>query len=103
MRACAMDRRATMERATIVQLLSTGGPLAFPGVYDGLSALLAAPAGFRAGFLSGYSLAATRLGRPDVGLVTQTQALEAAGRAGAPADVPPIVDLDTRSEEHTSE
>ena len=84
-----------MERATIVQLLSTGGPLALPGVYDGLSALLAARAGFRAVFLSGYSLAATRLGRPDVGLVTQTEVLEAAGRVVAAVDVPVIVDIDT--------
>jgi hypothetical protein len=32
--ACAMDRRATMARATVAQLLAGGEPLALPGVYD---------------------------------------------------------------------
>jgi hypothetical protein len=41
-----------------------------PGVYDSLGALLAEQAGFEALYLSGAGIAYTRLGRPDVGLVT---------------------------------
>ena len=41
-----------------------------PGIYDGLSALLAERAGAEAVYLSGASIAYTRFGRPDIGLVT---------------------------------
>jgi len=41
-----------------------------PGVYDALSALLVAQAGFDAAYLSGASIAYTRLGRPDIGLLS---------------------------------
>src|SRR2546426_6424471 len=84
-----------MARATIAELLAHDEPLALPGVYDALSALLAARAGFRAVFLSGYSLSATRLAQPDLGLVTQTEVLDAAARMCAAVDVPVIVDADT--------
>jgi 2-methylisocitrate lyase-like PEP mutase family enzyme len=81
--------------ASIAELLATGEPLALPGVYDALSALLAVRAGFRAVFVSGYSLAATRLARPDFGLLTQSEVLDAAGRICAAVDVPVVVDVDT--------
>jgi methylisocitrate lyase len=90
-----MDRRATMARATVAQLLAGGEPLALPGVYDALSALLAVQAGFPAVFLSGYSLSAARLGQPDFGLLTQTEVLDAAARVCAAVDVPVVVDIDT--------
>ena len=41
-----------------------------PGVYDALSALLVAQTGFDAAYLSGASIAYTRLGRPDIGLLS---------------------------------
>jgi 2-methylisocitrate lyase-like PEP mutase family enzyme len=44
-----------------------------PGVYDALTASLAAAAGFEALYLSGAAIAYTRLGRPDIGLVTMTE------------------------------
>jgi 2-methylisocitrate lyase-like PEP mutase family enzyme len=42
-------------------------------VYDALSALVAQQAGFEALYLSGASIAYTRLGRSDIGLTTQTE------------------------------
>ena len=48
------------------------GPVA-PGVYDALSALAAEQAGFQALYLSGASIAYTRLGRSDVGLTTYSE------------------------------
>ena len=48
-------------------------PLLAPGVYDALSALIAEAAGFEALYLSGASVAYTRLGRSDVGLTTYTE------------------------------
>jgi methylisocitrate lyase len=80
---------------TIADLLAADMPLVLPGVFDGLSALLAARAGFRAVFLSGYSVSATLLGQPDFGLLTQTEVLDAARRVIAAARVPLVVDVDT--------
>ncbi len=80
---------------TVGELVANREPLPLPGVYDALSAVLAARAGFRAIFVSGYALSATRLARPDVGLVTQTEMLDAARRVCAAVDVPVVVDADT--------
>ncbi len=47
-----------------------------PGGYDGLSAMLIRQAGFAAMYLSGASLAYTRFGRPDIGLVSMAEVAE---------------------------
>jgi 2-methylisocitrate lyase-like PEP mutase family enzyme len=47
-----------------------------PGVYDPLTALLAEQAGFEALYVSGAAIAYTRLGRPDIGLVSMTEVAE---------------------------
>ncbi|MEY3639322.1 MAG: 2,3-dimethylmalate lyase, partial [Pseudomonadota bacterium] len=44
-----------------------------PGIYDAFSALIAEQAGFEALYLSGASIAYTRLGRSDIGLTTATE------------------------------
>jgi 2-methylisocitrate lyase-like PEP mutase family enzyme len=44
-----------------------------PGVFDALSAKIAARAGFEVIFITGYSVSATLLGEPDFGLLTQTE------------------------------
>ena len=41
-----------------------------PGVYDAFTALVAAQAGFATLYVSGAAIAYTRLGRPDIGLVS---------------------------------
>src|SRR3954447_13140913 len=51
-------------------LLVEPGFVIMPAVWDGLSARLAAAAGFRTAFLSGSCVAATRLGGPDLDLVS---------------------------------
>jgi 2-methylisocitrate lyase-like PEP mutase family enzyme len=66
-----------------------------PGVFDALSALLAAEAGFEAIYLSGASIAYTQLGRPDVGLVTATQVADVVSRVRDRVALPLIVDIDT--------
>jgi 2-methylisocitrate lyase-like PEP mutase family enzyme len=47
-----------------------------PAVWDGLSARLAAEAGFRTAFLSGSCVAASRLGGPDLDLVSFAEMLD---------------------------
>lgn len=70
-------------------------PLLAPGVYDALSALLAEQAGFEALYLSGASIAYTRLGRSDVGLTTYTEVHDTLARITERVRVPVIVDADT--------
>jgi 2-methylisocitrate lyase-like PEP mutase family enzyme len=47
-----------------------------PGVYDPFTALVAMQAGFETLYLSGAAIAYTRLGRPDIGLVSMTEVTE---------------------------
>jgi methylisocitrate lyase len=71
-------------------------PVLMPGVWDALSARLAAGAGFDTVFLSGYAVAGAMLGVPDVGLLTQTEMAEVARRVcSAVPDAAVVVDGDT--------
>lgn len=79
----------------IRQALHAQGQLIMPGVYDALSAKIAARAGFEVIFITGYSLSATLLGEPDFGLLTQSEVVGAAQRICAVVDTPVIVDADT--------
>ena len=76
--------------------LADGASVVMPGVWDPLSALLAAEAGFGTVFVSGYCVSAAALGRPDVGLLTQTEAADVARRvcAAVPGTLV-VVDADT--------
>jgi len=71
------------------------GVLLAPGVYDALSALIAAQAGFEALYLSGASIAYTRLGRSDVGLTTYSEVEDTLARIAERVGQPVIVDADT--------
>jgi 2-methylisocitrate lyase-like PEP mutase family enzyme len=77
------------------QRLAQAQPLLAPGVYDALTALVAEQAGFEALYLSGASIAYTRLGRSDVGLTTATEVQDTLARITERVDVPVIVDADT--------
>ena len=85
-----------MEKAELVhRFLKEKGQLVMPGVYDALSAKIASRTGFEVIFITGYSLAATLLGEPDFGLLTQTEVVAAAQRICSVVDTPVIVDADT--------
>jgi 2-methylisocitrate lyase-like PEP mutase family enzyme len=71
------------------------GIIVAPGVYDALGALLAEQAGFEALYLSGASIAYTRLGRPDVGLVTASEVENTTANIADRVALPLIVDADT--------
>ena len=80
---------------TLKERLTGQGAVLAPGVYDALSALLAQQAGFEALYLSGASIAYTRLGRSDVGLTTATEVVQTLGLITERVDLPVIVDADT--------
>ena len=66
-----------------------------PGVYDALSASLAAQAGFDTVYLSGASLAYTKLGRPDIGLMSVTEINDTLALIQERCELDIIVDCDT--------
>jgi 2-methylisocitrate lyase-like PEP mutase family enzyme len=65
-----------------------------PGVCDPMTALLAAQAGAEALYLSGAAIAYTRLGRPDIGLVTMSEVADLIGLVRDRIQLPLIVDAD---------
>lgn len=81
---------------TVRSLLADGGGVLAPGVWDPLSARLAVEAGFPVVFVSGFAVAASLLGAPDIGLLTQTEMADVARRVvHAVRDTPVVVDADT--------
>ena len=66
-----------------------------PGVYDPLTALIATQACFRSLYISGAAIAYTRLGRPDIGLVSVTEVVETVALIRDRVDAYLIVDADT--------
>jgi 2-methylisocitrate lyase-like PEP mutase family enzyme len=65
-----------------------------PGVHDALTALLATEAGSECLYLSGAAIAYTRLGRPDIGLVSMTEVAETIALIRDRVPTPLIVDAD---------
>jgi 2-methylisocitrate lyase-like PEP mutase family enzyme len=58
------------------RLIADEAPVVFPTCFDALSARLLERAGFNCTLMSGFGVAATRYGLPDVGLVTFTDMLD---------------------------
>ena len=80
---------------SIDQILSDQKAIAFPGIFDTLSARIAQKTGFKMAFISGYSVAATAIGEPDMGLLTQTEIVDRARQICGSVDIPVLVDADT--------
>lgn len=83
------------EPLTFRRRLAQPGIVLAPGVYDALSALLAEQAGFEALYLSGASIAYTRLARSDVGLTTYSEVVDTLAHITERVRLPVIVDADT--------
>jgi 2-methylisocitrate lyase-like PEP mutase family enzyme len=66
-----------------------------PGVYDALTALIAARSGFEALYVSGAGIAYARLGRPDIGLVGMSEVVQTVALIRDRVDSRLIVDADT--------
>src|SRR5450759_4934965 len=66
-----------------------------PGVYDPLTALIAEQAGFDTLYVSGAAIAYTRLGRPDIGLVSLSEVVDTVALIRDRVDANLIVDADT--------
>lgn len=66
-----------------------------PGVYDAFSAHMVEQAGIEAAYLSGASIAYTRFGRPDIGLLSLDDVANVTTHIRERSDIPLIVDADT--------
>src|ERR687884_229378 len=84
-----------MTEAQQIRELVAQRAVLMPGVYDALTARIAALVGFDIVFISGYSVSAARLGEPDFGFLTQSEMAEAARSVCRVSRAPVIVDADT--------
>jgi methylisocitrate lyase len=66
-----------------------------PGCHDALSAKVIEACGFEAIQVSGYGLAASILGKPDVGLVTIKDVLDTTWNIAQAVNIPVMADIDT--------
>lgn len=78
--------RALIERRQI---------LVAPGVYDAYLARCVERAGFEAAYVTGAGVSHSRLGVPDLGLVSFSEMQEQAARIADAVDIPVIADADT--------
>jgi methylisocitrate lyase len=84
-----------MTGAQQIRDLVANDTVLMPGVYDALTARIAARVGFDIVFISGYSVSAVRLGEPDFGFLTESEMADAARSVTRVSRAPVIVDADT--------
>ncbi|WP_307746165.1 isocitrate lyase/phosphoenolpyruvate mutase family protein [uncultured Phascolarctobacterium sp.] len=83
------------QRKRLQELLQKPDILVLPGVYDALTAKIAAEVGFEALVMGGYSIAASRLGQPDVGYLSMTEMTQALKGIVDATELPVFADGDT--------
>jgi 2-methylisocitrate lyase-like PEP mutase family enzyme len=83
-----------MHQSSLKDRLARKPILLVPGVYDALTASLATDAGFEALYVSGAAIAYTRLGRPDIGLVSMNEVADSISLIRDRVATPLIVDAD---------
>ena len=77
------------------RLLERPGCLLAPGAADALMARLVAEAGFEVVYLTGFGTSVTRLGMPDIGLLTASEMIDNAARVYDACGLPVEADADT--------
>ena len=75
--------------------LAQPGVIIAPACFDALSARIVERAGFDASFMSGFAVAAAKLGLPDTGLISYSEMLEQGRDICGAVSIPVIGDADT--------
>lgn len=88
-------KTATEKRIAFRENLKSGHIMIAPGVGDALGAKIAEMAGIPALAMGGYSVSASRLGQPDVGLLSCTEMAEQLTGICHAVNIPIIADGDT--------
>src|SRR6201996_2281866 len=83
------------QATTLRALLQRDGCLTLPGVFDGISARVAASSGFDALYMTGYGVVASAIGVADAGTATFTEMLDRVRCIAGAISVPFIADGDT--------
>lgn len=77
------------------ELLSGPEIVLAPGAYDALSARLVESSGFPIVYMTGFGVAASMFGRPDVGLTTMSEMADSVRRMVQAVRIPVVADADT--------
>jgi len=85
----------TGARTGLRERFEAGEMVLAPGCYDALGARLVEEAGFPAAYMTGFGSAASRLGRPDVGLMALPEMVDNARRIAQAVEIAVIADADT--------
>ena len=80
---------------TLRQQLQANDIAVVPGIFDAFGAVLVEQAGFHSTYLSGASIAYTRFGRPDIGLVSMSEVADTLSVIAERTDLRIVVDADT--------
>ena len=83
------------QAAKLKARLAQPGIIMAPGAPDSITARLVEQAGFDAIYMTGFGATASRLGMPDIGLLTQTEMTEHARNMVRATAIPVIADADT--------
>ena len=86
-----MSSRASVLRSALQRRQA----VVVPGCHDALSAKIIEQAGFEATQISGFGLAGSLRGKPDVGLVDMKEILDATGQIVRAVQIPVMADIDT--------
>ncbi|MBZ5617692.1 MAG: isocitrate lyase/PEP mutase family protein [Acidobacteriia bacterium] len=86
-----MNDRASVLRSALQRRKA----LVVPGCHDTLSARIVESVGFEALQISGFGLAGSLLGKPDVGLVDMKDILDITGHIARAVRIPVMADIDT--------
>ena len=86
---------ATGRNQAFRALLAADRILVAPGAYDCITARLVEAAGFDAVYVTGSGLSMSRLGAPDVGLVSFSEVLDQVRRIADVVQIPVLADADT--------
>ncbi|MEH3143780.1 MAG: isocitrate lyase/PEP mutase family protein [Methylobacterium frigidaeris] len=84
-----------MTQAARLRTLMGQGIVMAPGASDALAARLVERAGFPAVYMTGFGATASRLGLPDLGLMSQTEMTEHARIMTRAVTIPVVADADT--------
>jgi 2,3-dimethylmalate lyase len=85
-----------MKRTTrLREMIGSPEILSAPGAYDAFTAKMVEQAGFQAVYMSGFAVAASAVGLPDIGLVTMTEMANNARHMADAVSIPVIADADT--------
>ena len=85
MKKTTVLRKAIMKRRAVV----------VPGAYDALSAKVIEQCGFKAVQISGYGIAGSLIGKPDVGLVQMKDVIDLTWNIVQAVSIPVMADVDT--------